>query len=117
MSFLVLFRPICRYYCRRLRRLAFNGEVHRTRAERGDHPPSEAAGTIDHVVRYVLSFSDSEFDRFLDPGIVKPKLVLAGFDYTRGGLAVHQNREGFAVQFEDDLALLNVGGRLAADGN
>ena len=58
----------------------------------------------------MIAFGGVEFDGFADPGVVYEKRVMAGSDFFGDGFAEEEFGKGFAVEFDDDLALLDVVG-------
>ena len=97
--------------------VGLDGDVDGTGAEGADEEPGEAARAIDGEEFQVVASGYVQIEGLPIPRIVHAQLMPAGSDWERDSVAVHEFGDGFTVELHDDLAELDVVGRVTADGD
>jgi hypothetical protein len=94
---------------------SFHHQLHRPRAQRRRQYPSQRAQLVDYSEPHVFARLRFQFDPLLLPRVVKKQCVLAGDKLHCLALAEHQRCDLLPIELENDLPLLNIFGRGAAD--
>jgi hypothetical protein len=96
--------------------LRFDGDIERPSAERTNQKPSEAAGTTPGDELTLLARREVQIHGLPVPGVVHAQSVMARSYRYGDAVAVKELRDTLSVELHNDLTLLDVFGRGAADG-
>jgi hypothetical protein len=94
-----------------------DGDIDWAGTEGAYEEPGEAAGAIDDLEFEVIAGGDVEVERLPVPGVVDAEAMWARGHGDGDRVSVHEFRDWLAVEFHDDLAELDVVGRVATDGD